>query len=141
MKPDTTDRITVIITEDPIDTVALSAVDESASGAVVTFSGIVRDHNEGRSVSAIRYECYPEMAQREAQRIVEEAREEFGLHLARIAHRVGELAVGELALFVVVSASHRREGFDAIQAIIDRVKDRVPIWKKERYADQPDRWL
>jgi molybdopterin synthase catalytic subunit len=141
MSVSTSSDIVVAIGEAPIDTDALGARAGAADGALVEFRGVVRDSNEGRAVIALRYECYEEMARAEAERIATEVREEFGVGGVVLAHRVGELSVGDVALYVAVAAAHRGEAFAAVQAIVDRVKERVPIWKKERYADRPDRWL
>ncbi len=141
MQWSSTEENQVLITDEAIDTETWSAAADEASGAAVTFSGVVRDQNQGRRVTAIRYECYHEMAQREAERIADEIRAEFDVHAVRIAHRVGELLVGDVAMFVVVTAAHRGAAFAATQALVDRVKERVPIWKKERYADAPEQWL
>jgi molybdopterin synthase catalytic subunit len=141
MRRSSTEESQVLITNEAIDTETWRAAADEASGAAVTFSGVVRDQNQGRRVTAIRYECYHEMAQREAERIADEIRAEFDVDAVRIAHRVGELLVGDVAMFVVVTAAHRSAAFTATQALVDRVKERVPIWKKERYAHAPEQWL
>ena len=133
--------IDITITDVSIDTDAVRARAGRDCGAVAEFSGVVRDHNDGQRVDGLHYQCYPEMAEAEARRIAQEVVREFGVRGVCIAHRVGDLDVGDLAMYVAVTAGHRREAFAAIQAIVDRVKDRVPIWKKERYADGERRWL
>lgn len=133
--------VDILITEAPIDTDAVRACAGRDCGAVAEFSGVVRDHNDGQGVDGLHYQCYAEMAEAEARRIAQEAVAEFGVRRVSIVHRVGDLDVGDLAMYVAVTAGHRREAFAAIQAIVDRVKDRVPIWKKERYADGERRWL
>jgi molybdopterin synthase catalytic subunit len=110
-------------------------------GAVVTFSGVVRSINEGRRVTGIFYDCYHEMAEAEIGRLVEDIVAECGVRSLKVIHRVGELTVGELSLLVLASSEHRREAFEATQRVIDEIKRRVPIWKKERYADAPAEWL
>ena len=111
------------------------------AGAFASFEGWVRDHNDGRSVNGLRYESYVELAEAEGQRIVDEARTRFGVLDACAVHRSGELAIGDLAVWVGVSAEHRAAAFDACRWIIDEVKARVPIWKHERYAEGDAQWL
>lgn len=111
------------------------------AGAYAAFEGWVRDHNDGRAVRGLRYESYVELAEAEGRRIVREALDRFGALDACCVHRVGELAIGELAVWVGVSAAHRAAAFDACRWIIDEVKARVPIWKHEHYADGDAGWL
>jgi molybdopterin synthase catalytic subunit len=126
----------------PIDVAALRAgLHADEAGGFVCFEGWVRDHNEGRPVRGLGYSSYRALAETEGERIVQEARGRFGIVAAACAHRVGELAVGELAVWVGVSARHRGPAFDACRWIIDEVKARVPIWKNERYADGEGQWL
>ncbi len=106
-------------------------VRRTAAGAVCVFVGMVRDHNEGRSVTKLEYEAYAPMAIAEMRRIADELSTEYpGVRLA-IVHRVGMLEVGDSAVVCAASAPHRREAFRACHALIDRVKERVPIWKRE----------
>ena len=105
------------------------------AGAFAAFEGWVRDHNEGRPVHGLRYEAYVTLAEAEGARIVEEALARFGAIEACCVHRIGELDIGELAVWVGASAAHRDAAFDACRWIIDEVKARVPICKHERYAD------
>jgi molybdopterin synthase catalytic subunit len=109
-------------------------------GAVVTFCGVVRSNNAGRTVTGILYECYREMAEAEMERIVEDVARECGVGSLRIVHRIGELKAGEVSLLVVASAEHRRKAFDATRRAVEEIKRRVPIWKKERYADARAEW-
>lgn len=131
----------VDITDGPIDAAAVRAQAARDCGAIAEFSGVVRDHNDGRRVQGLHYQCYREMAEAEAGRIAREVIAEFDVRHVCIVHRVGDLDVGEVAMYVAVTAGHRREAFAAVQAVVDRVKERVPIWKKERYADGERRWL
>jgi molybdopterin synthase catalytic subunit len=125
-----------------IDPVELGRALASASaGASITFEGWVRDHNDGRAVKGLDYQAYAALAQAEGQRIMEEARARFAVVHARCVHRVGVLAIGDLAVWVGVSAAHRGAAFDACRYIIDEVKKRVPIWKNEHYADGDSGWL
>src|SRR5579863_8538947 len=112
-----------------------------ACGGYAAFEGWVRDHNEGRTVLRLEYEAFAPLAQREAERILAEAQQRFGVTHACCAHRVGPLTVGELAVWVGVSAAHRGEAFDACRYIIDEVKHRLPIWKKEHYQDGDSGWV
>lgn len=112
-----------------------------ASGASVSFEGIVRCENEGKPVKALQYEAMEELACKEGQRILEEAISMFGIHAAACRHRVGLLQIGEPAIFIQVVAGHRGEAFDACRYIIDEVKRRVPIWKKEFYETGESGWI
>lgn len=112
-----------------------------ASGACVTFEGWVRNHNDGRSVDHLCYESFAPLALSEGARILSEARRRFGVHEAVCVHRTGTLAIGECAVWVGVSTAHRGEAFDACRYIIDEVKHRVPIWKREIYTDGAGAWV
>jgi len=114
---------------------------DPAHGGVVTFAGVVRNHNNERSVTAMFYECYKEMAEGEMTRIVDEVKARRDLGEVRLVHRVGEVLPGEISLLVVVSAEHRQAAFDASQEIVNEIKKRAPIWKKERYGDGTESWL
>ncbi|MBW8852218.1 MAG: molybdenum cofactor biosynthesis protein MoaE [Xanthomonadales bacterium] len=111
------------------------------AGAYASFEGWVRDHNDGRAALGLRYEAYVALAEAEGARIVDEAFERFAIADAACVHRVGELAVGDLAVWVGVSAAHRDAAFAACRWIIDETKARVPIWKHERYAEGDAAWL
>lgn len=111
------------------------------AGAFASFEGWVRDHNEGRAVQGLHYEAYAALAETEGERIVEETLRKFAIVDARCVHRIGELRIGELAVWVGVSAAHRGAAFDACRHIIDEVKSRVPIWKQERYREGDAGWL
>lgn len=126
----------------PIDTAALrAALADPACGGFAAFEGWVRDHNEGERVRHLEYEAFEPLAIREAERIVAEALARFGVAHAACAHRVGDLAVGELAVWVGVSSAHRHEAFLACRYIIDEIKHRLPIWKKEHYANGDSGWV
>jgi molybdopterin synthase catalytic subunit len=130
------------ISSEPIDPAALArGLVHARAGACVTFEGWVRDHNEGRAVQRLDYQAYAPLAQNEGERVVDEAREKFSLIEACCVHRTGALAIGDLAVWVGVSAAHRGAAFDACRYIIDEVKQRVPIWKNEHYADGESGWL
>src|SRR5579871_6819333 len=117
------------------------ALQQGDCGGFVCFEGWVRDHNEGRAVLRLEYEAFGSLAVREGERILLEARERFGVRQVRCAHRIGTLAIGDIAVWVGVSAAHRGECFDACRYIIDEVKHRVPIWKKEYYASGDSGWV
>jgi molybdopterin synthase catalytic subunit len=126
----------------PLDVSALrSALADPACGGYAAFEGWVRDHNEGQRVRHLEYEAYEALAVREAERIIAEAGARFGVAHAACAHRVGDLEVGELAVWVGVSAAHRDEAFRACRYIIDEIKHRLPIWKKEHYVGGDSGWV
>jgi molybdopterin synthase catalytic subunit len=130
------------LSESPIDSAALArGLAHARAGGCVTFEGWIRNHNEGRAVLRLGYQAYAPLAQREGESILAEAREKFAILDARCAHRVGTLEIGELAVWVGVSAAHRDAAFSACRYIIDEVKQRVPIWKNEHYADGESGWL
>lgn len=110
-------------------------------GAVVSFEGLVRDHNDGRAVRSLEYQAYERLALTEGDRIVTEAIEAPGVHTAYCVHRTGHLVVGDLAVWVGVSARHRAEAFLCCRRIIDEVKSKLPIWKKEFYVDGDSGWV
>ena len=114
---------------------------DPACGGFAAFEGWVRDHNDGRRVMSLEYEAHAALAVREGERIIAEAATRFGIRHALCAHRVGALSLGELAVWVGVSAEHRDEAFRACRYIIDEVKHRVPIWKKEHYDSGDSGWV
>jgi molybdopterin synthase catalytic subunit len=116
-------------------------LDDPHCGAVVGFDGVVRDHHGGRAVSELRYEAYAELAEREGQAIVDEARTKFAVRCIVAEHRVGLLGIGDIAVYVGVSAAHRDAAFSACRYVIDEIKSRVPIWKHEHYADGAAAWI
>ena len=129
-------------THEPLEPAALSAaLGDPAAGGFATFEGRVRDQNEGRIVSRLEYEAFEELAQGEGEHIVAEALRRHGALRARCVHRLGALAVGEVAVWVGVAAAHRAEAFAACRQIIDEIKHRLPIWKKEHFADGDSGWV
>ena len=114
---------------------------DPACGGYAAFEGWVRDSNEGQRVRALEYEAFEALAVREGERIVREASARFGVAHAACVHRIGQLGVGELAVWVGVSAPHRDEAFRACRYIIDEVKHRLPIWKKEHYLNGDSGWV
>lgn len=119
----------------------LAQLDDPAAGACCVFEGRVRDHHQGRAVTGLDYDAYVELAQTEGQAIVAEAHQRFAVTAIVCEHRIGTLAVGDIAVWVGVSAGHRDAAFAACRHVIDEVKARVPIWKREHYVEQPPRWL
>jgi adenylyltransferase/sulfurtransferase len=117
------------------------ALADPACGGYASFEGWVRDHNDGRSVRRLEYEAFEALAIKEGERIVASAIERHGVRRAACVHRIGDLGIGELAVWVGVSAEHRDEAFAACRYIIDEVKHRLPIWKKEHYQDGDSGWV
>lgn len=131
----------IAMTDTPIDVAAvLAAVQSDDCGAVDLFLGTVRNHNRGKAIESLTYEAYPPMAERYMAAIVDEARERWDIRRAAVVHRSGNLAIGEVAVAVAVASPHRGDAFAATRYIIDRLKEVVPIWKKERSSDG-DTWL
>ena len=125
------------ITREPIDKPGLEQrLLTGAAGAVVTFDGVVRDNNQGRRVVTLQYEAYAPMAVKEMRKVGDEMRERWpALERIGIIHRFGELDVMESSIVIVVTSPHRLVAFEACHYAIDRVKETVPIWKKEIFAD------
>jgi sulfur-carrier protein adenylyltransferase/sulfurtransferase len=125
-----------------VDLAALrEALQHPGSGGFCTFEGWVRDSNEGRDVDGLEYEAYADLARAEGDLIIEEAVARYGVTDARCVHRTGSLRVGDLAVWVGVAAAHRDEAFRACRYIIDEIKHRLPIWKKEHYLDGDTAWV
>jgi molybdopterin synthase catalytic subunit len=110
-------------------------------GALATFEGWVRNHNHDRAVLSLEYQVYPELALLEGQKIIAEALERFPLRQALAVHRWGHLQVGDGAVWVGATASHRQAAFDGAEYIINELKRRLPIWKKEHYQDGGTEWV
>ena len=126
----------VELTSDPIDVARLIAhVNKPSNGGICTFLGVVRDNAEGRPVVKLGYEAYESMAVAQMQAIVEEAMQRWDLDAVALSHRTGELQIGEASVAIAVGAPHRAEAFKACRYIIDTLKTRVPIWKKEFFQD------
>jgi molybdopterin synthase catalytic subunit len=124
------------LTTDRLDPVAVSGlVEDPGCGAVVTFVGAVRRDNEGRDVDYLEYEAYPGMAEAKMAQVGAEIRQRWGLDRVAIVHRLGRCEVGEASIVIAVASPHRREAFEACHYAIDRVKEIVPIWKREVWRD------
>ncbi len=111
------------------------------AGAFCAFEGWVRDHHQGKKVFALEYEAHKKLCQKEANKILTEMHQQFDTLQAGIVHRVGHLQVGEIAVWIGVSASHRDQAFKACRFLIDEIKQRLPIWKKEFYVTGDSNWV
>ncbi len=130
------------ISSKPIEPEALRrSLFDDAAGGYCSFEGWVRNRNEGRDVRRLEYEAYEPLAVSEGQKVLEEAMQRFGYLQAGCVHRIGTLEIGELAVWVGVAAAHRDEAFKACRYIIDEIKMRLPIWKKEHYTDGDSGWV
>ena len=126
----------------PIDPARLLGDAVSADdGAALLFWGVVRNRNEGRAVSHLEYHAYAQMAERTLQRIGEEAIARFGVGDVRVVHRVGRLEVGEASVAIAVASPHRAEAYEASRYVIEELKRRVPVWKREGYVDGESEWV
>jgi molybdopterin synthase catalytic subunit len=119
---------------------AIAAVQTPASGAVNVFLGVVRDNNLGRNVGHLEYEAYPAMAERVMRELAEEAKRRFGLEDCAVLHRTGRLEIGETSLLVAVASGHRAESFEAGHWLVNEIKKKVPVWKKEVW-DDGEAWI
>ena len=129
------------VTDRPLDVAAHeAAVAGPTSGAVVTFAGVVRDHDGGRPVRGIEYVGHPGAAGVLAA-VVAEVTARSEVDAVAVSHRIGELAVGEAALVVTVAGAHRQEAFAAAALLVDEVKHRLPVWKRQVFADGTDEWV
>ena len=113
----------------------IDAVTEGSAGAVVVFLGTVRNQTRGRRVLYLEYEAYAPMAEKKLAEIAGEIREKWGIERVAVLHRVGRLEIGEVSVAIAVASPHRREAFEACQYLIDRLKQIVPIWKREVWED------
>ena len=130
------------LTHEPIDPAAvLRRVGHDEDGAAVLFLGTVRNHADDRPVNGITYEAYEEMAAPVLAEIAREAAEILGTDRLAVVHRVGELAVGEHSVAIAASSPHRAQAYEASRYVIEEIKKRLPVWKKEHYADGRDEWV
>ena len=131
----------VFVTDKVISAAHLATLVQSKkSGAVVTFSGDVRNHDGDKDVSTLTYEIHPS-AQDVLKSIVSEVSARFAINDVAVAHRYGDIAIGECAFAVAVSADHREAAFKACSALVDTVKEKLPIWKHQLFADGSDQWV
>ncbi|WP_237227769.1 molybdenum cofactor biosynthesis protein MoaE [Rubinisphaera sp. JC750] len=135
-------QLQIRLTRAPINHVELTeAVRSPLCGAVVSFLGTVRELTQGRQTTYLEYDAYEPMAESELRKLAEQAAEKWGLHAVAITHRLGALDLGEIAVAVAVSSPHRREAFEAASEIMSVMKQTVPIWKKETWADGETEWI
>lgn len=128
------------VTQSAVDVNALAqAVGDAGAGATVTFAGVVRNHDGGRAVDRLEYSAHP-IAPQVVEEIAAEISARPGLRALAIVHRVGNLAIGDVALGVAVSADHRREAFAACADAVDLVKAKLPVWKLQAYSDGSQEW-
>ena len=119
----------------------IRAVEAGDAGAIVHFLGVVRNNTEGREVSYLEYEAYPPMAEKKMAEIAQEVHEKWGLDRVAMIHRVGRLEIGEVSVAVAVASPHRKEAFEACHYAMNRLKQVVPIWKREVWADGEEEWV
>jgi molybdopterin synthase catalytic subunit len=131
----------VDLRETPLDVAeVVAALDDDASGGLTLFVGRVRDHDGGKGVDGLDYSAHP-TALEKMREICEQVAEKYDVHGIAAVHRVGTLAIGDIAVIVATTTSHRGEAFDASRALIDTLKAEVPIWKHQRFADGSDEWV
>ncbi len=120
---------------------SLKILENPTVGGVVYFQGVVRNHNDGKDVTSLEYDAYKPMANTLGKQIVSDAKKKFDIEDAYCIHRIGHLGINDTAVWVVVTAHHRREAYEASQYIIDTVKGEVPIWKREHYVNEEPNWV
>ncbi len=134
--------VRVALSENPISLTEHEAlVAHEAAGAVVGFSGVVRDHDGGRSVTRLEYSAHPSAWETLNEVVHEVARDSHGVRAVAVSHRIGDLHIGDAALVVAVAADHRRAAFETCALLVDTVKDRLPVWKHEHFGDGSDDWV
>ena len=119
----------------------MTAVEAGDAGAIVTCLGTVRNNTDGREVAYLEYEAYPPMAEKKLSQIAHEIYEKWGLNRVAMIHRVGRLEIGEVSVAVAVASPHRKDGFEACHYAMNRLKQIVPIWKREVWADGEEEWV
>jgi molybdopterin synthase catalytic subunit len=133
--------VTAVVTTDPLDLAAHeAAVANPAAGAVVSFAGVVRDHDHGRSVVELEYEAHP-TAQQVLDEVAAEIAKDPAVYAVAVSHRVGPLKIGDIALAAAVSTAHRATAFAACARLVDEVKARLPVWKRQVFADGTEEWV
>jgi molybdopterin synthase catalytic subunit len=131
----------IVVTSAPLDVAAHeAAVADPRAGAVVSFAGVVRDHDGGRVVTALEYEGHP-TAESVLREVVAEIGKDPAVYAIAVSHRVGPLAIGDVALAAAVSTAHRAEAFEVCARLVDEVKARLPIWKHQVFDDGSDEWV
>ena len=138
----TAEVVRAAVGEEPLDVAEHAAlVDHAAAGAVVTFAGVVRDHDGGRSVRGLEYSAHPSATAVVAEVAADVAARARGVRAVAVSHRVGRLEIGEVALACAVAADHRREAFETCLELVEEVKRRLPVWKHQAFADGTDEWV
>ena len=131
-----------ILSEKPLDPAALrERLHRPDAGALTVFEGWVRNNHQGRAVLSLEYEAAPELCQSEGDRLLADARARFDILDALVAHRTGHLRIGDIAVWIGVASGHRDAAFAACRFLIEEVKVRLPIWKKEHYAGGDTTWI
>jgi molybdopterin synthase catalytic subunit len=137
-----TEVLRCALTDEPLDTAEHEAlVTADAAGAVVSFAGIVRDHDGGRGVTRLEYSAHPLAAQTLAEVVADVAAASTGVRAVAVSHRVGPLQIGDAALVCAVAADHRAAAFETCARLVDSVKERLPVWKHQFFADGSDEWV
>ena len=132
----------ISLTHSPLDPSAILAqVASNDAGAVVLFLGTTREFTKGRQTASLDYECYPQMAEAKLAELETQAREKWPLIHVSIVHRLGRLGLGEASIAIAVSSPHRQAAFEAGKWLIDTIKEDVPIWKQENWADGTSEWV
>ena len=136
------DHVQISLTHEAIDPAAVvDAVRTTAAGAVVLFLGTVREFTQGRQTTRLHYDAYPAMAEAKLAELVQAAAARWPILKVRVVHRLGPMELGDVSVAVAVSTPHRRDAFEAGQFLIDRLKELVPIWKQEHWADGATEWV
>ena len=130
-----------IVTDPIVPEDVLARVGSDEDGAAILFLGVVRDHADGRAVSGMRYDAYQEMAESVLGEIAEEAAARLGTDRVAVLHRTGELTIGDVSVAIAVSSPHRAQAYDASRYVIEEIKNRLPVWKKEHHADGREEWV
>ena len=130
-----------IVTDPIVPGEVLARVGSDEDGAAILFLGVVRDHADGGAVSGMRYDAYQEMAESVLGEISEEAATRLGTDRVAVLHRTGELTIGDVSVAIAVSSPHRAEAYDASRYVIEEIKKRLPVWKKEHHTDGREEWV
>jgi molybdopterin synthase catalytic subunit len=142
MTTTTAEVVRAAVGEQPLDVDEHARlVEHDAAGAVVTFAGVVRDHDGGRPVTGLEYSAHPTAASVVAEVAADVAARTPGVRAIAVSHRVGPLDIGDVALACAVAAEHRREAFTVCAELVDEVKARLPVWKHQRFTDGSDEWV
>lgn len=141
--PDVTAQVVrAAVGEEPLDVDEHARlVEHAAAGAVVTFAGVVRDHDGGRSVHGLEYSAHPTASSVVREVVADVAARTEGVRAVAVSHRVGPLEIGDVALACAVAADHRRQAFEVCAELVDEVKRLLPVWKHQRFADGSDEWV